>query len=280
MPKTTVFVSRETLVDRLGRGARRARARLLLRDINPSRHDEATPADLCQRRRQRLSARRPAVDLVQSQRLDRRRNHVDGFHVRRECRTVEDGRVPGTTRHARCTRAQGKQTGVQCSAAACTARDHGGRRQPGQQADQADRRTDPRPDRRVADDDQGRFCDLLDVKTAEGGKVEVRRLTQDKLLVSHACWLAAYNSGNGYWVTSSQPPYAPVLVTTSATDYDKGVISSTQKGRGIGDCFSLATWTWDGRTFVQTSATTTGMCRQIAPGGAWDLPTLVTRVRK
>jgi hypothetical protein len=31
---------------------------------------------------------------------------------------------------------------------------------------------------------------------------------------------------------------------------------------------------------VQTSATTTGMCRQIAAGGAWNLPTLVTRLRK
>jgi hypothetical protein len=123
-------------------------------------------------------------------------------------------------------------------------------------------------------------CDLLDVKTDEAGKVEVHRLTKDKLLVSHACWMAAYNSGDGYWVTNALPPYAPVLVTTSATDYDNGVISSTQKGRGIGDCFSLATWTWDGRTFVQTSATTTGMCRQTAAGGAWDLPTLVTRVSK
>jgi hypothetical protein len=123
-------------------------------------------------------------------------------------------------------------------------------------------------------------CDLVDVKTDDAGEVEVRRLTKDKLLVSHACWMAAYNSGDGYWVTNALPPYAPVLVTTSATNYDNGVNSSTQKGRGIGDCFSLATWTWDGRTFVQTSATTTGMCRQIAAGGAWNLPTLVTRVRQ
>jgi hypothetical protein len=52
-----------------------------------------------------------------------------------------------------------------------------------------------------------------------------------------------------------------------------------QKGRGIGDCLGMATWTWNGSTFVQTSDATTGMCRQF-PGGAWKLPTLVTRVRK
>lgn len=131
--------------------------------------------------------------------------------------------------------------------------------------------------RKTARDDS---CELLNANTKEASELEIRRLTKDKLLVSHACWMAAYNSGDGYWVTNALPPYAPVLVTTSATDYDNGVISSTQKGRGIGDCFSLATWTWDGRTFVQTSATTTGMCRQTAAGGAWDLPTLVTRVRK
>jgi hypothetical protein len=122
-------------------------------------------------------------------------------------------------------------------------------------------------------------CELLDTQTDEAGKLEVLRLTKDKLLVSHPCWQAAYNTGDGYWVVDAQPPYAPVLVTTSATDYDNGVISSTQKGRGIGDCFGTATWTWDGRAFVQTSAATTGMCRQF-PGGAWNLPTLVTRVHK
>jgi len=104
------------------------------------------------------------------------------------------------------------------------------------------------------------------------------RLT-DKLLVSHICWQAAYNTGDGYWVANAQAPYAPVLVTTSATDYDDGVISSMQKGRGIGDCVGTATWTWNGHTFVQTSAATTGMCRGF-PGGAWELPTLVTRIRK
>jgi hypothetical protein len=122
-------------------------------------------------------------------------------------------------------------------------------------------------------------CELLDASPNEAGETEVRRLTKDKLLVSHACWRAAYNLGDGYWVTNTQPPYAPVLVTTSGSDYDDGVISSAQKGRGSADCVGTASWTWDGRTFVQTSEATTGMCRQF-PGGAWDLPTLVTRVRK
>ncbi len=34
-------------------------------------------------------------------------------------------------------------------------------------------------------------------------------------------------------------------------------------------------WKWDGKGFVLAHATSTGMCRLIAPGGAWDLPTRV-----
>ena len=123
-------------------------------------------------------------------------------------------------------------------------------------------------------------CDLLNAKGDDAGKLEVNRLTSDKWLVSHACWMAAYNTGDGYWVINARPPYSPVLVTTLASDYGDGVISSSQKGRGIGDCFAASEWTWDGRSFSQTLQETSGMCRQIAAGGAWHLPTLVTRVTK
>lgn len=123
-------------------------------------------------------------------------------------------------------------------------------------------------------------CELVDTKSDAPEALVVRRLTKDKLLASHACWIAAYNAGDGYWVVDATPPYSAVLVTTSATDYADGVIRSTQKGRGIGDCIGSASWTWDGQSFAQTSAATTGLCRGISAGGAWNLPTLVTRVHK
>jgi hypothetical protein len=123
-------------------------------------------------------------------------------------------------------------------------------------------------------------CELLDSTSETAGELKVRPLTKDKLLVSHTCWTAAYNTGDGYWVVDAKPPYSPVLVTTAANDYDAGVITLFQKGRGVADCVATATWTWDGRAFAQTSDSTSGMCREIRPGGAWDLPTLVTRVHK
>lgn len=117
---------------------------------------------------------------------------------------------------------------------------------------------------------------------AQDGSLElsIYRLNRDKLLVAHTCWIAAYNTGDAYWVVNSKPPFAPVLVTDSGTEYADGVISSVQKGRGVADCMGSQTWTWDGRTFAQTSLSPGGMCREIAIGGAWDLPTLVTHVRK
>lgn len=101
-------------------------------------------------------------------------------------------------------------------------------------------------------------------------------LTKDKMLVSARCWRGAYNEGHGYWVANRKPPFAPQLVTQSGTDYDKGVIGVAHKGRGIGDCWGYDAWTWDGRRFVHTASSTTGMCRGIAAGGGWNLPTLVS----
>ena len=101
------------------------------------------------------------------------------------------------------------------------------------------------------------------------------RLTDTRLLVATRCWSGAYNVGYGYWIINQAPPYQPELVTTSGSEYQAGVLTATQKGRGLGDCWSSDEWLWDGRNFVLTHSTTTGMCRLIVPGGAWDLPTRV-----
>lgn len=105
------------------------------------------------------------------------------------------------------------------------------------------------------------------------------RLGPASLLASRQCYQAAYNAGDAFWVINEAAPFKPVLVTTSGSDYIGGRIVQSHKGRGVGDCFSHAEWTWDGNAFVKTSESTTGMCRQIAPGGAWSLPSLVSDVR-
>lgn len=114
---------------------------------------------------------------------------------------------------------------------------------------------------------------------AEGSDpLTVWELSGGKRLVTTRCWLAAYNSGGGYWVVNADAPYEPTEVTLDGTDYAQGEISATHKGRGVGDCWAERGWAWDGHAFVPTGASWTGLCRGFA-GGAWWLPTRVTELR-
>ena len=123
--------------------------------------------------------------------------------------------------------------------------------------------------------DEDDYCPNLNDDSAW----RISRLNDKQLLVQHSCWLAAYNAGTGMWVMNDTKPYQPTLVTTSATDYSAGVISADQKGRGIGDCYSNTQWVWTGKSFEKSRESSTGMCRLVEAGGAWDLPTFVTQVK-
>lgn len=114
-------------------------------------------------------------------------------------------------------------------------------------------------------------------------KVRLYPLNEQKLLASKLCWTAAYNMGTAYWVINKQAPYTPQLITTDASDYyvdDNHVatIHTAQKGRGIGDCWSVESHVWNGKTFVPNYKAHTGACRAIAAGGAWKLPSFVSKV--
>jgi hypothetical protein len=119
----------------------------------------------------------------------------------------------------------------------------------------------------LGEEDQN-SCDDFDENASNPAKLSAYRLSESQLLVSVGCFMAAYNSGEAYWVINAKAPFAPVLVTNAGTDYSSGKIYAIQKGRGIGDCISSDTWTWDGRRFVHTSSMTSGMCKSIAAGGA------------
>jgi hypothetical protein len=82
---------------------------------------------------------------------------------------------------------------------------------------------------------------------------------------------------------NGKPPFKLDLITSNGAEYyvDKhmGTISENQKGRGIGDCWSYSSYVWTGKTFDLSSEGTTGLCRVIAGGGAWQLPTFVSKVK-
>ena len=108
----------------------------------------------------------------------------------------------------------------------------------------------------------------------------MHRLSGNKMIVSVVCEYFAYNRTNMFWLINTTPPYAPVAASNTGTFYKDGVISLDEKGRGIGDCREGQKQTWNGAQFVLTSTFTTGMCKLVAGGGAWELPTYVTTVRQ
>lgn len=130
--------------------------------------------------------------------------------------------------------------------------------------------------RAVSADDCGQLAEY----GKEGNALALSRLAAGKLLAEYTCAQGAYNTANAFWVINATAPYAPVLVTDFGSEYANGIVTASQRGRGIADCMSYEEWVWDGRTFAQSRSATTGMCRAIARGGTWDLPTLVTDVRR
>ncbi|TCB78527.1 DUF1176 domain-containing protein [Acinetobacter sp. ANC 4173] len=116
------------------------------------------------------------------------------------------------------------------------------------------------------------FCD--GVYTGDGQEpqsIQLYKLSGQKVLATTLCWRAAYNEGYGMWVLDASLKGPATFITETASDFSEGRIQSAQKGRGIGDCWSIAEWVWNGQQFVQTVDRWTGMCKGLAAGGVWDL---------
>lgn len=108
--------------------------------------------------------------------------------------------------------------------------------------------------------------------------VQVHRLTERKVLLSIPCAMGAYNFGGLNWLANDRPPYQPQpLDAEGEFDAADGAIRSSMKGRGIGDCWSMQEWHFDGKGFVLTGESGDSMCRGFA-GGAWQLPSYTAKV--
>lgn len=108
--------------------------------------------------------------------------------------------------------------------------------------------------------------------------VQVHRLTERKVLLSIPCAMGAYNFGGLHWLANYRPPYQPQLLDAEGEfDAADGSIRSSMKGRGIGDCWSMQEWHFDGRGFVLTGESGDSLCRGFA-GGAWQLPVRTSKV--
>jgi hypothetical protein len=66
----------------------------------------------------------------------------------------------------------------------------------------------------------------------EADEIELHRLSATQLLVDARCWVGAYNTGEANRVVNFARPFAPRLVTDSASDYSDGIISRPRGGWG------------------------------------------------
>lgn len=112
----------------------------------------------------------------------------------------------------------------------------------------------------------------------DAAAVNVYRLTDRKLLLEVPCGMGAYNFSSLLFVANDRPPYQPTLIddVDGSFDPDTGEVRSAMKGRGIGDCWWMREWRFDGKGFVLSAERGDAMCRGF-PGGAWQLPAYVTR---
>ncbi|MFP8967465.1 DUF1176 domain-containing protein [Pokkaliibacter sp. CJK22405] len=113
--------------------------------------------------------------------------------------------------------------------------------------------------------------------------VQTAELSNGYSLIMTQCWLGAYQGGSGVWLHYPDDTPWPLHLPYSegfadVSDYYQGQLLSNFKGRGLGDCWSSQDWTWTGHNFELTGQSSTGMCRLVAAGGAWHLPTFVSRV--
>lgn len=105
-------------------------------------------------------------------------------------------------------------------------------------------------------------------------------LTYNRLLISGFCSSGAYHTNYGYWIIHQEQPYQPKMITMIGEDeMEDNAIVFRMKEDVLGDCWSHQSWVWNGDNFVQDSNIPSAMCRMIAMGGAWDLPTYVSIVK-
>ncbi|WP_306700650.1 DUF1176 domain-containing protein [Klebsiella pneumoniae] len=109
-------------------------------------------------------------------------------------------------------------------------------------------------------------------------QITLTALDKTHSLAQALCWRAPYNDGYALWLVDNAQLSKPRLLTTEASSYTDGAIVFLHKERGMADCVTGETRVWDGKTFTPSLKYSTGMCREITPGGTWMLPTFVSQV--
>ena len=139
---------------------------------------------------------------------------------------------------------------------------------------------------RAVIDMAAKVCDADVVKDQADGSAW--RLGPDTILVAVPCSQGAYNLMSALYITGadggspravvlprpvSQSDEGPNIVVNANFDLKTMQLTSLDKGRGLGDCGTAATWVWSGRSFALLNASELEAC----PGAlSDDWPSLYT----
>lgn len=118
--------------------------------------------------------------------------------------------------------------------------------------------------------EQVEYCDT-EYSPDESRDIELYSLGPKQQLAMMLCWRGAYNAGSGAWLLDDRQGSKTQYITNQANGFSESELNGSQKERGLGDCWSIYQWVWDGENFIQTEDSWRGMCRLIAAGGVWDL---------
>ena len=111
---------------------------------------------------------------------------------------------------------------------------------------------------------------------SENAVITLYPLDDKHYLSESPCWFSAYNVGNLYTLVSRDLKTIEKTYDNRLNSYDEktGIL---QKSRGIGDCWSIMTYQWDGKDFVKSYFEPDSLCKGFA-GGAWELPQYLTTI--
>ena len=121
-------------------------------------------------------------------------------------------------------------------------------------------------------------CSALD-GNAITAAITLYPLNSKQQLAETPCWIAAYNTANLYAIISADRKTVQAVAgdPNDSHHYQNGVIEGGLLGRGLGDCANKTLHIWDGKTFVLAYEGGSEQCKGF-PGGAWKLPTRVSKV--
>jgi len=92
------------------------------------------------------------------------------------------------------------------------------------------------------------------------------------------CWLAAYNAG-GTALLVRRTGNGELRVSDAPDgEFANGKITSSMKVRGLGDCWTIDEWVWNGEDLIRSLSLDTGRCKGFG-GGAWSIPSIHHHVK-